>query len=122
LRTRSTLSTTLRGTALAYSRPVVDTARVKLITIIFPVECQDRLGEALVRLGAGGYTVSTVDGRGQSGRRIRGFFDVGNMRMETIVAQGQAEAILTYLAGEAETIHLVAFSQDVDAVPRKHFV
>jgi hypothetical protein len=56
-----------------------------------------------------------VDGRGQSGQRVRAFFDISNTRIETIVAQDQADAILAHVAAEAEKIHLVAFSQDVDA-------
>ena len=101
---------------------MVDTVRAKLVTVIAPAEFQDRLGEALVRLGSGGYTAWLADGRGQSGKRLRAFFQISNIRMETIVSQEQAEAILAHMAAEAEQIHVVAFSQDVEAVPRKHFV
>jgi hypothetical protein len=44
------------------------------------------------------------------------------MRLETIVPPERAEAILAHLAQVAETLDIVAFSQDVDAIPRKHFV
>jgi nitrogen regulatory protein PII len=99
-----------------------DPVRVKLITIIAAAEFQDRLGQALIRLGAGGYTTSLVDGRGQSGQRIRGFFEISNTRLETIVPPEKAEVILAHLAQVAETLDIVAFCQDVDAIPRRHFV
>jgi nitrogen regulatory protein PII len=101
---------------------MVDTARARLITIIATAELQDRLLGDLKRLGADGYTVSKVDGRGHAGERKRGMFDIGNVRIETIVGHGKAEAILAHLAVEAEKFEFIAFSQEVEAVPRKHFV
>jgi nitrogen regulatory protein PII len=101
---------------------MVDIVRVKLITVIAPVEFQDRLGQDILRLGAGGYTVSMVDGRGKSGLRARGLFEISNMRMETLVPAAKADAILAQLAREAETLDMVVFCQDVDAIPRKRFV
>lgn len=100
---------------------MVDTARAKLITIIASSELQDRLEHDLRRLGATGYSVWKVDGRGQKGPRTRGMFDIGNVRIETVVALAKAEAILAHLAGVAETVELIAFSHDVDALPAKHF-
>ena len=58
----------------------------------------------------------------ENGPRTRGLFDIGNIRLETIVPPEKAEAILAHLARQAETLDMVAFSLDVDAVPRKHFV
>jgi nitrogen regulatory protein PII len=101
---------------------MVDIIRVKLITVIAPVEFQDRLGRELLHLGASGYSVSMVDGRGKSGVRTRGLFEISNMRMETLVPTAKADAILTHLAREAEQLDMVVFCQDVDAIPRKHFV
>jgi nitrogen regulatory protein PII len=101
---------------------MVDIARAKLVTIIASAELQDRLEHDLRSLGAGGYSVTRVDGRGRQGPRIRGLFEIGNVRIETIVAPAAAEGILTHLARQAETKDIVAFSQDVDAIPRRHFV
>jgi nitrogen regulatory protein PII len=100
---------------------MVDTARMKLVTIIGSSELQDRFERDLRRLGASGYTISKVDGRGRHGPRTRGMFDVGNVRLETIVSPEIAETLLAHLSREAETTELVAFAQDVEAVPRKHF-
>lgn len=100
----------------------MDTVRAKLITIIASGELRDRLEDDLRKLGATGYTVYRVDGRGHHGERMRGVFEIGNIRLETLVAQGKADAILTHLGRLAEQFELVAFAQDVDALPRSHFV
>jgi nitrogen regulatory protein PII len=100
---------------------MTDTAHVKLITIIASSELQDRLEKELRRLGASGYTITKVDGRGEHGPRTRGMFDIGNVRIETVVAPDVAEVILAHLAKEAEAYEFLAFAHDVEAVPRKHF-
>jgi hypothetical protein len=101
---------------------MVDTARAKLITVIASFELQDRLEHDLPGLGATGFSLCKVDGRGKHGRRRRGVLDGGNIRFETVVAPAAAEAIMAYLAQLAEGGEMVAFCQDVDALPRKHFV
>jgi nitrogen regulatory protein PII len=100
---------------------MLQTAHVKLITIIASSELEQRLETDLRRLGATGYTVSKVEGRGQHGPRTRGIFDIGNIRIETIVTPAAAEAILAHVAEQAETFEVLAFVQDVEAIPRKHF-
>jgi nitrogen regulatory protein PII len=99
-----------------------NTAKAKLITIIATAELRERLEEDLRRLGATGYTVERVDGRGHSGPRMRGVFELGNVRMETIVPIANTDPILTHLATLADQFDLVAFVQDIDALPRKRFV
>jgi nitrogen regulatory protein P-II 2 len=103
---------------------MVDTAHAKLVTIIFSSELQDRIVSELHRLGATGYSVTRVDGRGHHGPRTRNMFDIGNARLETIVPLGKADAILAHLVEmqRTENADLVAFVQDVEAIPRKHFV
>jgi len=101
---------------------MADTARAKLITLIASSELQDRLEHDLRKLGATGYTDFRVNGHGQHGPRTRGMFDIGNVRIEAIVASEKAEAILDHFARQAETLGIIAFCQDVEAIPRKHFV
>jgi nitrogen regulatory protein PII len=96
--------------------------RARLITIIAAAEFQDRLGQLLIDLGVSGYTTSMCDGRGKSGQRLRSFFEISNLRLETIVPPEKAEAILAQLGQVAETLDILVFSQDVDALPRKHVV
>jgi len=40
----------------------------------------------------------------------------------SLLARELADAILAHLAREAETLDMVVFCQDVDAIPRKRFV
>jgi nitrogen regulatory protein PII len=101
---------------------MLDSVRCKLVTIIAAAELQDTLGEDLVRLGVGAYTTSLADGRGKTGLRMRGFFEISNMRLEAIVPAEKAEAIMAHLSQVAETLDIVAFCQDIDAIPRRHFV
>jgi len=103
-------------------RSMVDTAPAKLVTIIASSELLDRLEQDLRALGMTGYTVSKADGRGKHGRRSRGMFDTGIVRIETIVAPAKLEGILAHLAAEAETSQIIAFAQDVEAIPRARFV
>jgi nitrogen regulatory protein PII len=101
---------------------MLDKAHARLVTIIVYAEFQAQFERELKRLGARGWTVSEVDGRGLHGARKDSLFVVGNVRFETLVSPSVAEAILEYVDRAAETLEVVAFAQDVEAVPRKHFV
>jgi nitrogen regulatory protein PII len=100
---------------------MMDMASAKLITIIASSELEDRLEKDLRRLGARGYTAAKVEGRGGHGPRNRGMFDIGNVRLETVVTPDVAEKVLGHLEQLSETFDLFAFIQDVQAMPRKHF-
>jgi len=100
---------------------MADTAHAKLITIIASSELEERLEKDLRRLGAAGHTVARVEGRGKHGPRTRGMFDVGNVRIETIVSPAVAEVVLAHLAKQGESLDFLSFEHDVDAVPRSHF-
>jgi nitrogen regulatory protein PII len=100
---------------------MADTVRAKLITIIASAELQDQLEENLRSLGASGYNSIRIDGHGQTRPRIRGLFEMGNVRIETIVRPVAAEAILAHFAQQARGTDLIAFSQDIDAVPSSRF-
>lgn len=101
---------------------MVDRAHLKLVTVVAPYEKQERVKQDLERLGARGYTVAQVNGRGQHGTRNRGFFEIGNVRVETLVTAAQADVLLEHFASGANLHDWVAFAQDVEAVPQKHFV
>jgi nitrogen regulatory protein PII len=99
---------------------MVDTVKVKLVTLIATSELQERLQGDLRELGASGYTIARVNGRGEHGPRTRGVFDVGNVQIETLVAPEVANKILERVAGYEE-LRVVAFACDVEAVPRSRF-
>lgn len=100
---------------------MADTAKVKLVTIITSSELLDRLTVALRALGADGYTSVVVNGRGRHGERTRNAFDSGNVRLETLVVPAVAETILEHVATQYSGFDVVAFTHDVEAVPRAHF-
>ncbi|MGO9838634.1 MAG: P-II family nitrogen regulator [Polyangiaceae bacterium] len=100
---------------------MVETAKVKLVTVIASSELLDRLTEALRALGAAGYTTASVNGRGLHGTRKRSLFDSGNVRLETIALPLVAEKILEHVAMHYPGFEIVAFAQDVEAVPRANF-
>ncbi len=104
------------GTHLAMPPGMVATVRRKLVTVIASSELQDRLEQDLLRYGAHGYSVSKVDGRGRHGPRTRGIFDIGNVRIESLVTPEVADVLLEHLSKEAHIRRLVVFVQDVETL------
>jgi hypothetical protein len=102
-------------------RPV-ETAQIRLVTIIAAFALQERLLEDLKALGATGYTFASVDGRGLHGRRRRSLVEAGNVRIETLVTPTLARTILEHVVHEFSESSLVAYAHDVEAVPRAQFV
>jgi nitrogen regulatory protein PII len=96
---------------------MVESAKMKLVTIIASSELLDRLTVGLRKLGVPGYTTVAVNGRGLHGPRARGVFDSGNVRLETVVSPALGAALLEYLAADYEDI--VVFAHDVEALARK---
>jgi nitrogen regulatory protein PII len=100
---------------------MVETAKVRLVTIIAGAELEDRLSQDLRQAGAPGQTLSRVEGRGHHGPRTVSFLDRGNVRIETLVAPTVAEKILERIVGQYAGLEIVAFVQDVEAIPRESF-
>jgi nitrogen regulatory protein PII len=100
---------------------MVDAAKMKLVTIIASSELVDRLKEDLLEFGAVGYTTVGVSGRGRHGTRTRGAFDAGNIRLETLVRRALCARILEHIENHYADSAIVAFAQDVEAVPVARF-
>jgi hypothetical protein len=101
----------------------LETAKIKLVTVIASSELQERLIADLRRLGASGYTISTTaSGGGLHGPRKRGILELGNVRIETLVPAEVAAAVLEQVIHGYDDLPLIAYMQDVEAVPREHFV
>ncbi|HTQ41136.1 MAG TPA: hypothetical protein VMI75_00170 [Polyangiaceae bacterium] len=100
----------------------IATAKVKLVTIIASSELQDRIIEDLREAGAGGYTIALASGGGLHGPRVRGIWDTGNVRIESLVSTEVAERVLERVATGYPDLSLIAFAQEVEAVPREHFL
>ncbi len=100
----------------------IATAKLKLLTIVASSELQDRIVECLREAGAGGYTIGLTSGGGLHGARIRGLWDTGNVRIESLVSADIAEHVLEHVVRDYAELSVIAFVQDVEAVPREHFV
>lgn len=98
----------------------VQTAKLTLVTMVAPTELLDEIEACLKGLGAHGYTLVQAEGRGLHGVRRRGFLvDIGNVRIETLLSQVEAEKLLGQIARDYGE-RVVAFTQEVQALPRQH--
>jgi hypothetical protein len=111
----------VRNARLRAEAPM-ETAKIKLVTVIASSEVQDRLIDDLRRLGATGYTTSAANGGGLHGPRRKGMWELGNVRIETLVPREVADAILECVVRSYESLSIIAFMHDVEAVPPDHFV
>lgn len=92
--------------------------QLELVTIIAEPLLKPRLLEALVRLGATGYSVSQAEGR--TGRTTA--FEGANVRIETVVSHGVADLILRHLAEHYfEHFAVVAWAHAVRVVRSAKF-
>ena len=99
----------------------VETASVKLVTILAPVTLGDAIVNELRQIGVTGYTTSQVNGWGQHGTRQFGLNDEPNIRIDTLVSAELARVILARIDAKAAENGMIAFEQDAEAVPRRHF-
>jgi nitrogen regulatory protein PII len=99
----------------------MDTAKIRVVTIVATAELQERLEKDLVALGARGLTIGKVDGRGSHGIRRAGILDRANVRIETLVTGAVAEKILECVVKGYDGQEIVAYAHDVEAVPKKRF-
>jgi nitrogen regulatory protein PII len=101
--------------------PVPETASIRLVTIIAAEEFVDGILENLRAIGATGFTVARVEGRGRHGLRHRDFFALANVRVEVLLGPDDAGRLLERLSHAYEGRQVVAFFHDVKAWPKAHF-
>jgi nitrogen regulatory protein PII len=99
----------------------IETAKVKLITVIAGEELLDGVEENLRKFAASGFTISRAEGRGHHGLRKRDFFSLANVRVEVLLRPAEAARLLEHLARVYHGRQLIVFSHDVEAVPKEHF-
>lgn len=68
-----------------------------LLTVICEAVLENKLEQALEKLGAPGWTISDARGRGGRGVRSAGWDTEGNIRVEIICNRDVAERIADYL-------------------------
>jgi len=100
---------------------MLTTTKITLVTVIAAFELQARLAKDLKAAGVKGYTVGKVDGHGTHGHRAAGIADASSIRIEMLVSPTVAEAILKRLASEYADQPLIAYVQEVQAMPAEHF-
>jgi nitrogen regulatory protein P-II 2 len=98
-----------------------ETAKVRLVTVIAAFETEERLLKDLKSLGVKGFTLGKVDGRGLHGPRMSGLTDAPNMHVEMLVTAALATRILDRIVARYADQPVLAFVQDVEAVPAEHF-
>lgn len=77
----------------------METTERQIVTVIAEAVVESRLIEDVKRLGARGYSVGHVRGEGTTGRHLQDL-NGPSVRLETIVTDEVAEAILAHLAAE----------------------
>lgn len=91
---------------------------LELVTIVAEPLLKARLLDALVNLGATGYSVSQAEGHNARATAFEG----ANVRIETVVSRGVADLILRHLAEHYfEHFSVVAWAHPVRVVRSSKF-
>jgi nitrogen regulatory protein P-II 2 len=77
----------------------METTERQIVTIIAEAAVESRLIGDVKRLGARGYSIGHVKGEGTTGRHLQDL-NGPSVRLETIVTEEVADAILAHLAAE----------------------
>jgi len=98
------------------------TVPLKLVTIVAEPVLEERLLEALHRLGASGHTVSDVHGAGSRGMRASDPPGQG-VRIEVVVSEAVADRILDHVAEHYFPHYaVIAFVAEVHVVRGEKYV
>lgn len=100
----------------------MELSKLKLVTIIADESLEHVIEEEIIALGAKGYTVSQVEGKGKTGSRNNAWSGK-NVKIETIVAEEACEQILKHIAQHFfKNYALIVYTQDVQVMRSSHFV
>jgi len=100
----------------------MQTVGLKLVTIVAEPVLEERLIEALHRLGARGHTLAEVRGAGSRGMRASDPPGQG-VRIEVVVSEAVADRILDHVAQEYFPHYaVIAFVTDVAVVRGEKYV
>ncbi|MGO8993963.1 MAG: P-II family nitrogen regulator [Polyangiaceae bacterium] len=100
---------------------MMQTAKVKLVTIVVPYEFESHLREDLRALGVSGFTIATVNGSGAHGPRRWSILDGANARFDVLASAAIAEQVLARVTKTLDGSPFVAYMRDVEAIPHEHF-
>lgn len=100
----------------------MQTTNFRLLTIIADESLKRIIEDEILALGASGYTVTNVEGKGKTGVRDSAWSGE-NVKIETIVPQSICENILSHLAANYfERYAVIAYSFDVQTIRSDHFL
>ncbi len=100
----------------------MSTHPAKLVTIICEALAREPLQKLLTEVGAHGYTLFTVEGQGNQGRRTADIQEFANIQVEVIVPQAVATVLLERLEKEFfATFAMVAYETDIRVVRAQKF-
>lgn len=100
----------------------MNTTTIKLVTIIAEGALEHRLLDDVLRMGAHGYTVSDVRGRGTRGITAS-VWHGAQVKIETLVGADVAARILDHLAATYFADYaVVAYSENVEVVRAGKYV
>ena len=97
------------------------TAKVKLVTIVLPSELTESFIHELRSLGVNGYTAVKAEGGGHHGRRVTGFVESANVRVEVLADAAVTKAIFAFVEKRYRGDAVIAFAADVEAIPHDKF-
>jgi nitrogen regulatory protein P-II 2 len=99
----------------------MQTASLKLLTIIADEALEKKLTTDLRQLGAKGYTIAQARGSGDEGDRVSEW-EGENIRLETIVSDDVADKILEKLRKTYfEKFDIIAYMTDVQVLRAERF-
>ena len=94
----------------------------KLLTIITEADLEEHLIEDVDRLGAKGYTITSVQGKGEKGLRNADWSSNSNIKIEIICDTKVSEDIVEFLqANYLKNYAMILFVADVDVLRPSKF-
>ena len=100
----------------------MELSKLKLVTIIADDSLEHVIEDEIITLGAKGYTVSHVEGKGKTGSRDSAWSGE-NVKIETIVSEEACEQILKNIAQYYfKNYALIVYAQDVHVMRSTHFI
>ena len=95
---------------------------MKLVTIICEALAREPLRKLLAEVGAHGYTLFTVEGDGNQGRRTADIQEFANIQLQVIVPPAVSEKLLARLKNEFfAKFGMVAYETDIRVLRREKF-
>ena len=95
---------------------------MKLVTIVCEALARNRVTELLTEMGAHGYTLFPVEGKGAQGSRVADIEEFANIQIEVVLTPEVAPQLLARLEMEFfRRFAMIAFVADVQVIRSAKF-